>query len=35
MYDTSTLYVTTNGGINGMVPGTLVVDGRLLAIDLY
>jgi sugar lactone lactonase YvrE len=32
--DRNTLYVTTNGGWSGLVPGTVQVGGRVLAIDL-
>ena len=32
--DEQTLYVTTNGGWSGLVPGTVQVGGRVLAIDL-
>lgn len=32
--DRSTLYVTTNGGWSGLVPGTDIQGGRVLAIDL-
>jgi sugar lactone lactonase YvrE len=33
-YDRRTLYVTTNGGLSGLVPGTVPVGGRVLAINL-
>jgi len=33
-YDKSILYVTTNGGIAGRVPGTNEVGGKVLAIDI-
>ena len=32
--DWETLYVTTNGGITGLVPGTRVVGGKVLAVDV-
>jgi sugar lactone lactonase YvrE len=33
-WDENTLYVVTNGGIAGAVPGTRIVGGKVLAVDV-